>query len=69
MPKDLTTSRLDRQNILNNEIAVEEIQEKSVDKKFVMAKDGKSKIHKPNIIIKNKNHDKKVNIHKLQKFK
>lgn len=29
MPNDLTTSRLDRQNILNNEIAVEEIQEKS----------------------------------------
>lgn len=29
MAKDLTTSRLDRQNILNNEIAVEEIQEKS----------------------------------------
>lgn len=29
MPKDLTTSRLDRQNILNNENAVEEIQEKS----------------------------------------
>ena len=29
MPKDLTTSRLDRQNILNNVIAVEEIQEKS----------------------------------------
>ena len=29
MPKDLTTSRFDRQNILNNEIAVEEIQEKS----------------------------------------
>ena len=29
MPKDLTTSRLNRQNILNNEIAVEEIQEKS----------------------------------------
>ena len=26
MPKDLTTSRLDRQNILNNELAVEEIQ-------------------------------------------
>ncbi|SEL26927.1 hypothetical protein SAMN02910353_02248 [Ruminococcus sp. YRD2003] len=25
MPKDLTTSRLDRQNILNNEIAVEEM--------------------------------------------
>ena len=48
---------------------LKEIQEKSVDKKFVMAKDGKSKIHKPNIIIKNKNHDKKVNIHKLQKFK
>ena len=29
MAKDLTTSRLDRQNILNNEIAVEEIQTKS----------------------------------------
>ena len=29
MAKDLTTSRIDRQNILNNEIAVEEIQEKS----------------------------------------
>ena len=29
MNKDLTTSKLDRQNILNNEIAVEEIQEKS----------------------------------------
>ena len=29
MAKDLTTSRLDRQNILNNEIAVEEIQIKS----------------------------------------
>ena len=29
MAKDLTTSRLDRQNILNNEMAVEEIQTKS----------------------------------------
>lgn len=29
MAKDLTTSRIDRQNILNNEIAVEEIQTKS----------------------------------------
>ena len=29
MSKDLTTSRIDRQNILNNEIAVEEIQGKS----------------------------------------
>lgn len=29
MTKDLTSSRLDRQNILNNEIAVEEIQSKS----------------------------------------
>ena len=29
MAKDLTNSRLDRQNILNNEIAVAEIQEKS----------------------------------------
>ncbi len=29
MAKDLTTSRLDRQNILNNELAIEEVQEKS----------------------------------------
>lgn len=29
MPKDLTTSRIDRQNILNNELAIEEIQDKS----------------------------------------
>ncbi len=29
MTKDLTTSRIDRQNILNNEMAVEEIQDKS----------------------------------------
>ena len=45
MPKDLTTSRLDRQNILNNEIAVEEIQEKSgvegvlFESKIFMAKE------------------------------
>ena len=44
-----------------------ELQEKPGDKKI--NKDGKSKIQRPNIIIKNKNHDKKVNIHKLQKFK
>ena len=29
MSKDLTNSRLDRQNILNNEIAINEVQEKS----------------------------------------
>lgn len=29
MIKDLTDSRIDRQNILNNEIAIAEIQEKS----------------------------------------
>ena len=29
MAKDLTNSRLDRQNILNNDIAVAEIREKS----------------------------------------
>lgn len=29
MTKDLTTSRLDRQNILNNELAIEEIQDKA----------------------------------------
>ena len=30
MAKDLTQSRLDRQNILNNELAIQEIQETSV---------------------------------------
>ena len=29
MAKDLTNSRLDRQNILNNEMAIDEIQQKS----------------------------------------
>ena len=29
MAKDLTVSRIDRQNILNNDLAVQEIQEKS----------------------------------------
>ena len=32
-------------------------------------KEGKSKIQRPNIINKTKNHDKKVNIYKYQKFK
>ena len=44
-----------------------EQQEKNDDKKN--NKDGKNKIKKPNIIIKNKNHDKKVSIYKLQKYK
>ena len=42
-------------------------QEKTEDKKN--NKDGKNKIKKPNIIIKNKNHDKKVSVYKLQKYK
>jgi len=29
MPKDLTTSKIDRQNILNNDLAINEIQKKS----------------------------------------
>ena len=32
MTKDLTTSRIDRQNILNNEMAIEEIQKNVVEK-------------------------------------
>ena len=32
-------------------------------------KEGKNKIHRPNIIMKTKNHDKKVNIHRFNKFK
>ena len=44
-----------------------EPQEKTEDKKN--NKDRKNKIKKPNIIIKNKNHDKKVSVYKLQKYK
>ena len=39
MSKDLTNSRLDRQNILNNEIALAEIQE-NLDFKSVFWNDG-----------------------------
>ena len=45
---------------------MKEIKELPEDKK---SKDEKKVIQRPNIIIKNKNHDKKVSIHKLQKFK
>jgi len=44
-----------------------EQQEKNEEKKN--NKDGKNKIKRPNIIIKNKNHDKKVSVYKLQKYK
>ena len=44
----------------------EQNQEKQIDKKN---KDGKNKMQRPNIIIKNKNHDKKINVYKFQKFK
>ncbi len=30
MQKDLTTSRIDRQNILNNDMAIKEIEEKAI---------------------------------------
>ena len=46
--------------------SMKEIKELPEERKI---KDGKRIIQRPNIIIKNKNHDKKVNIHKLQKFK
>ena len=32
-------------------------------------KDRKNKMQRPNIIMKSKNHDKKINLHRLQKFK
>ena len=32
-------------------------------------KDGKNRMQKPNIIMKSKNHDKKINLHRLQKYK
>ena len=53
--------------VKDNKKDIKEIDEKDEDNDKKL-KDGK-KIKKPNIIIKNKNHDKKVSIHKLQKFK
>ena len=32
-------------------------------------KNAKNKVQRPNIILKSKNHDKKINLHKFQKFK
>ena len=55
-----------KDNKKDNMKEIEEKDEENEDKKY---KDGKNKIKRPNIIIKNKNHDKKVSIHKLQKFK
>ena len=46
--------------------ANKDIQKEKNEKKI---RDGKNKIQKPNIIMKSKNHDKKVNIHRLSKFK
>ena len=43
-----------------------EIQKEKNEKKI---RDGKNKIQRPMIIMKSKNHDKKVNIHRLSKFK
>ena len=55
-----------KDNKKDNMKEIEEKDEENGDKKY---KDGKNKIKRPNIIIKNKNHDKKVSIHKLQKLK
>ena len=52
----------------NKNNGIKEIDEKDEDNDK-KSKNGKNKIKKPNIIIKNKNHDKKVSIHKLQKIK
>jgi len=43
-----------------------DIQKEKNEKKI---RDGKNKIQRPMIIMKSKNHDKKVNIHRLSKFK
>ena len=61
-------------NSLSHAFAVKEISRESMKEIKELPeerkiKDGKRIIQRPNIIIKNKNHDKKVNIHKLQKFK
>ena len=61
-------------NSLSHAFAVKEISRDSMKEIKELPeegkiKDGKRIIQRPNIIIKNKNHDKKVNIHKLQKFK
>lgn len=47
MAKDLTNSRLDRQNILNNDIAIQEIQEKSGVEGFLW--DGKIYLSRDNV--------------------
>ena len=59
-------------NSLSHAFAVKEIKESTKEqqeKQDKKNKDGKNKIQRPNIIVKNKNHDKKVNIHKFQKLK
>jgi len=47
MAKDLTNSRIDRQNILNNDIAIQEIQEKSGVEGFLW--DGKIYLSRDNV--------------------
>ena len=49
-----------------NESNKENSQNEKSDKRN---KDGKNKMVRPNIIMKSKNHDKKINLHRLQKFK
>ena len=57
-------------NSLSHAFAVKEVEkENNKEQQDKKNKEGKNKIQRPNIIIKNKNHDKKVNVHKFQKFK
>ena len=47
----------------------ENIKETQSEKKEKKIKDKNNKVQRPNIIMKTKNHDKKINIHRFNKFK
>ena len=49
--------------------AIKENNKENQEKNEKKNKNAKNKVQRPNIILKSKNHDKKVNLHKFQKFK
>ena len=49
--------------------AIKENNKENQEKNEKKNKNAKNKVQRPNIILKSKNHDKKINLHKFQKFK
>ena len=49
--------------------AIKENNKENQEKIEKKNKNAKNKVQRPNIILKSKNHDKKINLHKFQKFK